>query len=160
MNKPKQNVENKDIFICEKCGYDGHQHPRRPVMTNEIRLDTGERLNLCFVCSSDYCPPAYPLTPSGVKKVYLAGKVTGLDAAEASQRFGMHEMKLKRQGHHVVVPLNLVPHTCTWAEAMKICIPAMLECDKVFFMPCWKDSKGATMEHDIATRLNMDIEYL
>lgn len=93
------------------------------------------------------------------KKAYIAGKITGLNLIEASQKFGRKQKELHEQGYETVVPLDIVPHKCSWQEAMKICIPAMLDCDEVHLLPCWQDSPGAKLERDIALRLKMPIVH-
>lgn len=87
------------------------------------------------------------------KKIYLAGKVSGLTSIEASQKFGKVEKQLMDEGYEVINPLNLVDFNDTWENAMRICIKAMMDCDEVYFMKCWKDSKGACIERIIAEKL-------
>lgn len=98
--------------------------------------------------------------PSGRERVYLAGKVSGLGARELSMSFGQYEVQLIRQGIEVVNPLNIVDRGSSWPSAMQICIAAMMTCDRAAFMPCWKDSEGATIEHDLAQKIKFPIEYL
>jgi hypothetical protein len=93
------------------------------------------------------------------KKIYLAGKVSGLPMAEASMKFGLKEKQLTEQGHTVINPLNIVNRTDDWNTCMKKCIPAMLECDEVHLLPCWKDSPGATFEKEVASRLSIPIVF-
>lgn len=97
---------------------------------------------------------------SNKTKVYLAGKVTGLNYAEATHKFGQQEVLLMRQGLEVVNPLNIVDSNDAWPVAMSKCIKALVDCSKVYFMPCWKDSKGARIEHDLASGLGIEIVYL
>lgn len=91
------------------------------------------------------------------KKIYIAGKVTGLSRVEASFKFGQYEKQLLEQGHEPVVPLNIVPKEASWEEAMKLCLIALLQCDEVHFLPCWTDSPGARIERNIALNLRMMI---
>lgn len=95
-----------------------------------------------------------------MNKVYLAGKVSGLTYAEASHKFGQHEVKLMRDGYEVINPLNIVDKRTEWLPAMRICIAAMMECQEVYFMPCYKDSPGAMIEHDLAIKLGIPVKYL
>lgn len=94
------------------------------------------------------------------KTIYIAGKVSGLPYAECSQKFGAYEVTLIRAGHNPIVPLNLVWRTDDWETAMKKCIAAMVTCDEVHFLPCWVDSRGAKLEHDIAKQLKIPILYV
>lgn len=93
-------------------------------------------------------------------KIYLAGKVSGLSRVEASQKFGAAEKKLIDQGHEVVNPLNLVDFHDTWENAMKICIKALLDCEEIYLLPCWKESRGATIERALTISLKMPIKML
>lgn len=93
-------------------------------------------------------------------KVYLAGKVTGLSRMEATQKFGQYEVELMRRGCVVVNPLNIVDKNHDWQTAMRICIAAMMECNEIYFMPCWKDSPGAVIEHGLALQLKIPVHYL
>lgn len=94
------------------------------------------------------------------KKIYIAGKVTGLDYAETSMKFGKHEVELRRQGHEPVVPLNLVNRSDDWNTAMRKCIAALITCDEIHLLHDWKESRGARMEHSIASDLGMGIIYV
>lgn len=95
------------------------------------------------------------------KKIYLAGKITGLPLHEATMRFGAKEKELRSQGHEVVNPLAIsVGRQVSWEAVMKECIIAMMYCDEVHLLPNWRDSRGATLEHHIAQELNLKIVYL
>jgi hypothetical protein len=93
-------------------------------------------------------------------KIYIAGKVSGLPYHLVSQKFGKHEVELRRQGHEPIVPLNLVNRTDNWSSAMRKCISAMMTCDAIHLLPDWKDSPGAVIEHGLAHKLNIPIVYI
>ena len=93
-------------------------------------------------------------------KIYIAGKISGLPYHLVSQKFGKHEVELRRQGHEPIVPLNIVDRTDTWDVAMRKCIAAMMTCDAIHLLPDWKDSPGAVIEHDLAEKLNMRIVHI
>lgn len=95
------------------------------------------------------------------KKIYLAGKISGLPLHEVTMRFGAKEKELRLQGHQVVNPLAIsVGRQISWEAIMKECIIAMMYCDEVHLLPNWRDSRGATLEHHIAQELNLKIVYL
>lgn len=94
------------------------------------------------------------------KKIYIAGKVSGLPYAQCSMKFGKHEQILRTQGHEPIVPLNLVNRTDSWETAMKKCIAALVTCDEIHLLPDWMDSNGAIMEHDLAKRLLIPIVFI
>lgn len=94
------------------------------------------------------------------KTIYIAGKVSGLPYAQASMKFGAHEKKLLTAGHTPIVPLNIVDKDDDWTTAMGKCIVALIKCDAVHMLPCWTDSPGAKLEHEIAKHIGIEIVYL
>lgn len=95
------------------------------------------------------------------KKIYIAGKVTGLSRIEASFMFGAVQKELMDQGHEAIVPIDIVPPHCTsWEEAMKICIATLMTVDEVYFLPNYRDSPGAMVEHTLCEQLKIPIYYV
>lgn len=92
-----------------------------------------------------------------VKRIYIAGKVSGLPWIEVSMKFGSYQKLIKNQGHSPIVPLDLCDKDDAWHIAMRKCITALILCDEVHFLPCWKDSPGARMEHMVAHQLQIPI---
>ena len=87
------------------------------------------------------------------KKIYIAGKVTGLSRIEVSHKFGKIEKQLMDEGYEVVNPLNVADPHDDWPTAMRKCIKVLMDCDEVYFMPCWKKSAGASVEYNLAVDL-------
>lgn len=95
------------------------------------------------------------------KRVYIAGKVTGLPIHEVTMKFGAVQKALEAQGYEVVNPLEVVgDFNCDWRTAMKKCIAALVECNIVIFLPCFTESKGATLEYQIAWGLGIERRFL
>ena len=94
------------------------------------------------------------------KKIYIAGKVTGLPYEETLLKFSAYHLQLMQQGHLAVVPLHLCNKDDAWHIAMRKCIAALCTCDEIHMLPDWKDSPGATLEHKIATALQIQIIYV
>lgn len=94
------------------------------------------------------------------KTIYIAGKVTDVPVDIRTAKFQCAEHMLQARGFITVNPLKLVenPHT-PWQEAMDICIATLKECDAIYLLPCYIDSKGALMELDIAIAEGLDITY-
>lgn len=95
-------------------------------------------------------------------KLYIAGKITGLDYKDAFAKFAGAETALRDAGHEPVNPmrengLDDDGKEYPWAEYMKRDIPHLLRCDGIYLLPCWSDSKGATFEKLIAETLEMEI---
>lgn len=105
------------------------------------------------------------LTPpvKQIASVYIAGKITGLDAQATSIKFANAASELLGikcypfNPHPYVVKnkLDLQPYN----EIMKICIKHLITCDAVFMLPDWRESKGATIEHEVAKMLEIPIFY-
>lgn len=90
------------------------------------------------------------------QRVYIAGKITGEPIHTATMKFGEAQMKLQEKGYNVVNPLAVVNDWRTpWKQAMKLCIPALMECDAIYLLPDWQESRGATMEAMIAKTMEM-----
>ncbi len=105
-----------------------------------------------------------PPTPSeggGVKKkIYIAGKVTGEPISECTMKFGAAQVDLERLGHTAVNPLAVVGDwKCPWDLAMRKCIRALMDCEMIFMLEDYKNSKGAMVEYELATMLGMEIIY-
>jgi len=89
--------------------------------------------------------------------IYLAGPMTGLPKfnyplfIETAQR-------MRGAGFMVVNPAdNGLPPIAPWSAHMRRDIRAMLDCQGVATLPGWQDSKGAVLEVQIATALNMPV---
>jgi len=91
-------------------------------------------------------------------KIYIAGKVTGLPIKEVTEKFKVVQKELESNGYEVVNPIEVVgdPET-SWKKAMKLCIAALVQCNSIYMLPCWEQSKGATIEYNLAKALGLRI---
>ena len=81
-----------------------------------------------------------------MRKVYIAGKVTGLPQQEVVDKFAKAQKDIEGMGFEVVNPIEVVSDfNAPWNEAMKMCVNALFECNAIVFLPCWTDSKGAQL---------------
>jgi hypothetical protein len=97
-------------------------------------------------------------------KLYIAGKITGLDYNDALAKFAKAAELLRAFGHEPVNPmaengLDGDGKEYPWAEYMKRDIPHLLRCDGIYLLPCWQDSKGACLEKYLAETLGMPIVH-
>lgn len=93
-----------------------------------------------------------------MKKIYIAGKVTGLDPVECAAKFEAVENQIRAKGYKVVNPMKLgIDQKEKWSAAMKICLLELKLCDAIFMLPCCIDSKGAQKELQTAFDFNIDI---
>lgn len=94
-------------------------------------------------------------------KVYIAGKITG-EELFAAARFAAAEEELRSLSHvkHVVNPMKLPhKHDKAWHSYLAECIKSLVDCDAVYLLEGWFDSRGARLELDIAVRLGKEIFY-
>jgi hypothetical protein len=95
-----------------------------------------------------------------MKKIYIAGKISGEDRASCTMKFGAAQKQIEDYGHEALNPLEIVNDwNTTWNAAMKKCIKAIMDANIVLFLPDYKQSKGALLEHDLAIALNMAKVY-
>lgn len=87
--------------------------------------------------------------------IYVAGPMTGLPELNFPA-FHAAAAKLRADGHEVINPAELCPDKeMPWRECMKRDIAALVQCDAIYLLPGWENSKGATLEHHIADRLGL-----
>lgn len=88
-------------------------------------------------------------------KIYLAGPMTGIPDYNYPL-FNQVAEQLRTKGYHVENPAeNPVPESNSWADYMRMAIRQMLTCDMVALLPGWSNSRGAAIEHEVATQLGI-----
>ncbi len=93
-------------------------------------------------------------------KIYISGKITGLPLSEVRQRFADTAAFLDAIGFEAVNPLtNGLDDSADWKEHMVADIRMLLDCEAIYMMDNWIESRGASIEYDIANRLNMDVWF-
>jgi hypothetical protein len=91
-----------------------------------------------------------------MNKIYIAGKITGL--ANPKELFDIAEIKLKKLGYICMNP-SVLKSGFDWRDYMHICFAMVDICDTVYMLNNWKDSLGATLEHDHAKETGKKIIY-
>lgn len=92
------------------------------------------------------------------QKIYIAGKVTGLERSVVEKNFDTLKEYFIQKGFRVVSPIDIVTDPATeWKAAMKICIAALMDCDVVYMMNNSQWSKGACLELSIAKAFGITI---
>lgn len=89
-------------------------------------------------------------------KIYIAGKITGLD--NYKELFNKAEKELLAKGYKVMNPAVL-PEGFTWSEYMGICFEMIDVCDEIYMLNNWEDSKGAKAENLYAIGSGKKISY-
>ena len=93
-------------------------------------------------------------------KVYISGKISGLEYADAFDKFQAAERKLREQGYEVVNPMTIEHnHDQSWEAYMRNDIKALCDCDAIFMLGNWKKSRGAKIEFYLATKLGIEVMY-
>ena len=93
-------------------------------------------------------------------KVYIAGKITGLDREVTNAKFDYAKQFLEQQGHEVLIPTVLPVLTSMSQENyMHICFAMIDVCDAVFMLSDWQQSIGARMELQYAADHRKEILY-
>lgn len=92
-------------------------------------------------------------------KIYISGKISGIES-DAPVLFEQAEQILKTHGHSFVNPLKLNhQHDKSWHSYMREDIKALCDCDGIYMLKNWTDSKGAIIEHTIAAHLGLEVFY-
>ena len=93
------------------------------------------------------------------EKIYISGKITGIED-EAPALFKQAECALKEKGYDTVNPVTLNhDHDKSWQSFMREDVKAMLDCDSIYMMSNWVNSKGAKIEREIAIYLGLKVIY-
>lgn len=97
-------------------------------------------------------------------RIYISGAITGNE----------NYQKDFERGEKIAALLNCIPvnpaklsgqkfrnasPAPAWEDYMKFDIPLLCGCQAVLMLKGWVCSKGANLEHDIASRLGMQIFY-
>ena len=93
-------------------------------------------------------------------KVYIAGKITGLEKAVIFEKFYESGNQLKKDGHLVMSPTVLVLNEgFEHEDYMHICYAMIDVCDALYMQKDWQQSKGARMELQYAKGFKKQIFY-
>lgn len=94
-------------------------------------------------------------------KIYISGKVSGLDLEEARAKFQLAEVRLRKGGFDPVNPMKINPTPgLTWEEYMVEDIKHLFKCKSILMLPCWGESKGARIERAIALEHGIAVVYM
>ena len=95
-----------------------------------------------------------------MQKCYNAGKIGGLPETEYSQKFEQARAEISGMGHAPHCPTQLPHnHERTWLDYMREDLTELLKCDVVYAQKDWQDSRGATIEVNLAIALGIPVIY-
>ena len=88
-------------------------------------------------------------------KVYISGPITGVDFGN---RFAFSSARavLELCGYEAVDPSKVqLDDEATWADYMRADLKLLLDCDFIYMLEGWEDSKGARLERELAENLGI-----
>lgn len=93
-------------------------------------------------------------------KVYISGKISGLDFDEVKAKFAEAEDFLNEIGIEAVNPLkNGLSVDNAWIKHLCKDIEILNDCDCIYLMEGWQESVGACIEYDFAMRTGKKILF-
>lgn len=94
------------------------------------------------------------------KKIYVSGKITGRDYQEALKHFADTSAMLREKGYIVVNPMELEhDHDQSWENFMRVDLKGMLDCDCMYMLSGWAESRGARVEWNLGKDLGFEFFY-
>lgn len=88
-------------------------------------------------------------------KVYISGPITGVDFGNRFA-FSCARSALELCGYDAVDPSEVqLDDAATWADYMRADLKLLLDCDFIYMLEGWEDSKGARLERELAENLGI-----
>lgn len=95
-----------------------------------------------------------------MKRIYIAGKIGFLPEHVYKANFETGKREAASLGFSAVSPVDLPhDHERTWKAYMIEDLKALLQCDAVYMLDNWADSRGARIERWFALRYGKDVYY-
>lgn len=93
-------------------------------------------------------------------KIYIAGKISGLNREDVIKKFEAAQKSLIAKGHQVFIPSVLPAYDeVSHEDYLHICYAMIDICDAVYMLSDWQQSKGARMELQYAADYRKKIIY-
>ena len=84
-------------------------------------------------------------------KWYISGKISGLPTDQVTAKFKQAEQQIRAFGHEPVNPTNNgLGSEASWNEHLVADVALLLECDAIYLLKDWGDSRGSRIEANIA----------
>jgi len=94
------------------------------------------------------------------KNCYNAGKIGQLPEADYEAKFAAARGEIRALDMAPNCPTQLPhEHERTWLDYMREDLTALLKCDVVYAQRDWQDSRGATIEVNLANALGIPVIY-
>ena len=93
-----------------------------------------------------------------MRKVYISGKITGLNIEFAKANFKKAEAMLQAHGYETVNPFdNGVNQDSPWEDHMCVDLENLRKCEYMYQMKNWTASRGAICEYKEAIKAGIKI---
>lgn len=97
-------------------------------------------------------------------RVYISGKITGLEQSEYQRKFHIAEVELSCMGYNSYInpafTNGTLPEDLEHDEYMSVCVNGLMPlCDTIYMLSNYKESKGAMEELEIAKQMGMEVLY-
>lgn len=96
-------------------------------------------------------------------KIYISGKITGLNYNDAAEKFDQAERNIERMDKTYIAinPMKISPYSekKEWSDYMLDCVTALFNCDAIYMLSDWGQSRGARIEYAIAKELDIKIFF-
>ena len=94
-------------------------------------------------------------------KIYISGKISGLPLIQVIEKFKWHSGFLSLKGHTPINPMDISPFKPNkeWKDYMIDDIKVLFECDAIYMLKDWGQSKAARIEYNIAKELGLNIIF-
>lgn len=132
-------IEDPSKILCGDCN--GHGWRMRP--------GTCDDADSCDFCGGIGLAP----------RAYIAGPMTGLPGLNF-HTFNAAAAEYRARGYVVENPVEINPDpTAEWADCMRADLTALVKCDVIVMLPGWDKSRGATLEHHVASALGLRVIF-
>lgn len=106
--------------------------------------------------------------------IYIAGKISGEDEERVAAKFMEAHLDLEFNWDVIFNPLDQIQKLNerrikygqqplndknNRKDIIRFCIENLMECDAIYLLCNWRESKGAVLEHDIAKELGLKIIF-
>ena len=93
-------------------------------------------------------------------KIYIAGKISGLNRSNVIQKFEAAQKSLSKKGHQVFIPCVLPAYEeVSHEDYLHICYAIIDVCDAVYMLSDWQQSEGARLEYEYAIEKKKQIFF-
>ncbi len=90
-----------------------------------------------------------------MRTIYISGPMTGYENYN-QEAFAAAEKELKRD-YVVINPAKNSIEDGSWVDYMRMDIKQLMDADCIYMLKGWNESRGARLEHFIASELDMVI---